>query len=176
MADLSTVQRTKFQPDNLRAPESTIKDYKKITPEDYKDLDRQEYTVFAARLRTDPVRVMLEASDLGMSLEQYSVICALLIRLLTKSVLLFRVSWKRTGFSRKIPFYPRLHLLINSWTTVTDKRFCIQSLTRLGMVLHSTQRAPSIQLPTSSTARHTSEHGNFWNASSDCCRGCSESG
>ena len=72
MADLSTVQRTKFQPDNLRAPESTIKDYKKITPEDYKDLDRQEYTVFAARLRTDPVRVMLEASDLGMSLEQYS--------------------------------------------------------------------------------------------------------
>ena len=72
MADLSTVQRTKFQPDNLRAPESTIKDYKKITPEDYKDLDRQEYSVFSARLRTDPVRVMLEASDLGMSLEQYS--------------------------------------------------------------------------------------------------------
>ena len=125
MADLSTVQRTKFQPDNLRAPESTIKDYKKITPEDYKDLDRQEYTVFAARLRTDPVRVMLEASDLGMSLEQYSQISARLIRMLTKSVLLFRVSWRRTGFSRKIPFYPRLHLLINSWITDTGKRFCI---------------------------------------------------
>ena len=71
MADLKVVQRTP-EPANLRAPESTIPDYKKITPEDYKGLDRQDYAVFAKRLREDPVRVMLEASDLGMSLEQYA--------------------------------------------------------------------------------------------------------
>ena len=72
MADLKTVERTKFQPDNLRAPESVIPDYKKIGTENIKDLERQEYDVFAKRLRSDPVRVMLEASDLGMSLEQYA--------------------------------------------------------------------------------------------------------
>ena len=72
MADLKTVERTKFQPDNLRAPESVIHDYKKIGTENIKDLERQEYDVFAKRLRSDPVRVMLEASDLGMSLEQYA--------------------------------------------------------------------------------------------------------
>ena len=72
MAELKTVERTKFQPDNLRAPESVITDYKKIGTENLKDLERQEYEVFAKRLRSDPVRVMLEASDLGMSLEQYA--------------------------------------------------------------------------------------------------------
>ena len=72
MAELKTVERTKFKPDNLRAPEAVIHDYKKIGTENLKDLDRQEYAVFAKRLRDDPVRVMLEASDLGMSLEQYA--------------------------------------------------------------------------------------------------------
>ena len=37
MADMKTVERTKFKPDNLRAPESVIHDYKKITPETLKD-------------------------------------------------------------------------------------------------------------------------------------------
>ena len=72
MADMKTVERTKFKPDNLRAPESVIHEYKKIGTENIKDLERQEYDVFAKRLRSDPVRVMLEASDLGMSLEQYA--------------------------------------------------------------------------------------------------------
>ena len=71
MADLKVVKRIP-EPINLRAPESTIKDYNKLDPKDVKDLDRQEYAVFAKRLRDDPVRVMLEASDLGMSLEQYA--------------------------------------------------------------------------------------------------------
>ena len=35
-------------------------------------MERQDYAVFAKRLRDDPVRVMLEASDLGMGLEQYA--------------------------------------------------------------------------------------------------------
>ena len=47
MAELKTVERTKFQPDNLRAPESVLTDYKKITTENIKDLERQEYEVFA---------------------------------------------------------------------------------------------------------------------------------
>ena len=72
MAELTTVERTKFQPDNLRAPEAVLKDYKKITSENIKELERQEYDIFAKRLKSDPVRVMLEASDLGMSLEQYA--------------------------------------------------------------------------------------------------------
>ena len=71
MADLQVVKRIP-EPQNLRAPESTIKDYKAITPADMKDLDRQDYATFAKRLRDDPVRVMLEASDMGMGLEQYS--------------------------------------------------------------------------------------------------------
>ena len=71
MADLKVVKRIP-EPINLRAPESTIKDYNKLDPKDVKDLERQEYAVFAKRLRDDPVRVMLEASDLGMGLEQYA--------------------------------------------------------------------------------------------------------
>ena len=71
MADLKVVKRIP-EPINLRAPESTLKDYNKLDPKDVKDLERQEYAVFAKRLRDDPVRVMLEASDLGMSLEQYA--------------------------------------------------------------------------------------------------------
>ena len=71
MADLKVVKRI-AEPINLRAPESTLKDYNKLDPKDVKDLERQEYAVFAKRLRDDPVRVMLEASDLGMSLEQYA--------------------------------------------------------------------------------------------------------
>ena len=71
MADLKVVKRI-AEPINLRAPESTIKDYNKLDPKDVKDLDRQDYATFAKRLRDDPVRVMLEASDLGMGLEQYA--------------------------------------------------------------------------------------------------------
>ena len=71
MADLKVVKRTP-EPVNLRAPESTIQDYKPITPADVKNLERQDYATFAKRLRDDPVRVMLEASDMGMSLEQYA--------------------------------------------------------------------------------------------------------
>ena len=44
MADLKVVQRTP-EPANLRAPEKTIADYKIITPEDFKNLDRQDYAV-----------------------------------------------------------------------------------------------------------------------------------
>ena len=43
MAELKTVERTKFKPDNLRAPEAVIHDYKKIGTENLKDLERQEY-------------------------------------------------------------------------------------------------------------------------------------
>ena len=71
MADLKAVQRTKFEPSNLRAPESFIENYKPLTSEDLKDLKRETYAEFSARLRSKPVEVMIEASDIGMSLEQY---------------------------------------------------------------------------------------------------------
>ena len=54
MADLKTVERTKFQPDNLRAPESVIPDYKKIGTENLKDLERQEYEVFREAVAQRP--------------------------------------------------------------------------------------------------------------------------
>ena len=59
------------QAPNLRSVESFLKDYKPVTPEDMKDITRESYDDFAKRLRSDPVRVMVEASDLGMDLEQY---------------------------------------------------------------------------------------------------------
>ena len=71
MSDLRVMKRTQ-EPQNLRAPESVIQDYKKIDPKEIKDLERQDYTDFSKRLRSDVIRVMLESSDLGMSLEQYS--------------------------------------------------------------------------------------------------------
>ena len=70
MADMKIVQKT--QDAQLRAPETFLEDYKKLDPKDLKDLERQSYEDFAKRLRTDPVRVMLEAADLGMTLEQYA--------------------------------------------------------------------------------------------------------
>ena len=68
MADMQTVVA---QPVNLRAVETFIKDYKKLTPEDVKNLERMSYEDFQKRLRTDPVKVMVEASDLGLDLGQY---------------------------------------------------------------------------------------------------------
>lgn len=57
---------------NLRAPEQFVKDYKALDAKDMGSLEREEYADFVKRLRDDSIRVMLEASDLGMSLEQYA--------------------------------------------------------------------------------------------------------
>ena len=59
------------QPVQLRAVETFVKDYKKLTPEDVRNLDRMSYDDFQKQLRDDPVKTMLEAADLGMTLEQY---------------------------------------------------------------------------------------------------------
>ena len=55
----------------LRSVETFIKDYKKLTPEDVRNLKRQTYEEFQAAFRKDPVKVMVEAADLGMDLGQY---------------------------------------------------------------------------------------------------------
>ena len=55
----------------LRAVETFIPEYKKLTPEDVKNLERKTYQDFRAEFIKDPVKVMVEASDLGMNLSQY---------------------------------------------------------------------------------------------------------
>ena len=59
------------QAPQLRAVESFLKDYKKLTEEDIRNLERCSYEDFVQRCRTDVVSVMVEASDLGLDLEQY---------------------------------------------------------------------------------------------------------
>ena len=59
------------QPVKLRAVETFIKDYKKLTTEDVRNLDRMGYDDFLKKLRKDPVEMMVRAADLGMDLEQY---------------------------------------------------------------------------------------------------------
>ena len=55
----------------LRAVETFIKDYKKLTSEDVRNLDRMSYDDFLKKFRKDPVEMMVRAADLGMDLEQY---------------------------------------------------------------------------------------------------------
>ena len=59
------------QSPQLRKVETFITDYKKLTPEDVRNLDRLSYEDFQKLLRADPVKVMIEAADVGMTLEQY---------------------------------------------------------------------------------------------------------
>ena len=59
------------QAPTLRAVETFIKDYKRLTPEDVRNLDRTDYAGFQKRFREDPVKVMVESADLGMDLGQY---------------------------------------------------------------------------------------------------------
>ena len=61
----------KGQPAPLRDASTFVEDYKRISPEDIKDITRESYDDFAKRVRSDVVKVMVEASDLGMDLEQY---------------------------------------------------------------------------------------------------------
>lgn len=55
----------------LRAVETFITDYKKLTPEDLRQVDNMSYDDFLKACRDDIVKVMVEASDLGMDLGQY---------------------------------------------------------------------------------------------------------
>lgn len=59
------------QPVQLRAVETFIKDYKALSSEDFRNLDRMSYADFQKRFRENPVAVMVEAADLGMDLSQY---------------------------------------------------------------------------------------------------------
>ena len=130
MAELKTVKRTKYpNPINLRAPESRLlRITRKSERKDLKDLERQEYEVFAKRsAQMIPVRVMLEASDLGMSLGTVQQTFEAPDTLMTQNrSVISSVSWKMMGCLHRIPFYPRLHhLLINLWITATGRQFCI---------------------------------------------------
>ena len=68
MADMNVVIPQSVQ---LRAVETFIKDYKKLSPEDVRNLKRMSYDDLQKRFRSDPVKVMVEAADLGMDLSQY---------------------------------------------------------------------------------------------------------
>ena len=59
------------QAPQLRSVETFITDYKRLTPEDVRNLDRLSYEDFQKQYREDPVKVMVEAADLGMDLAQY---------------------------------------------------------------------------------------------------------
>lgn len=59
------------QSPQLRAPETFVENYKPLNAADVRNLERAEYADFKKRLDTDPVKVMLEASDLGLDVEQY---------------------------------------------------------------------------------------------------------
>ena len=60
------------QPVQLRAVETFIKDYKKLTPEDVRNLKRMSYADLQSVVSCkDPVKFMVEAADLGMDLSQY---------------------------------------------------------------------------------------------------------
>lgn len=66
------VEPRKVQGPSLRAVETFIKDYKKLTPEDIRNLDTIPYDEFRKQAESDIVKVMVQASDLGMNLEQYA--------------------------------------------------------------------------------------------------------
>ena len=68
MSNLSVVVP---QPVQLRAVETFIKDYKKLTPEDVRNIKRMSYEDLQKAFRKDPVKFMVEAADLGMDLGQY---------------------------------------------------------------------------------------------------------
>ena len=68
MAEMSVVIP---QAPQLRAVETFIKDYKKLTTEDVRNLKRMSYEDLQKTFRKDPVRFMVEAADLGMDLGQY---------------------------------------------------------------------------------------------------------
>ena len=59
------------QTPNLRKVEMLIKDYKKLTSEDIRNIKRMSYEDLKKRFIADPVRFMVEASDMGMDLGQY---------------------------------------------------------------------------------------------------------
>ena len=69
MSDMNVIVS---QPVQLRAVETYIDDYKKLTPEDMRNTDRISYEDLQTRLRKDPVKFMVEAADLGMDLAQYA--------------------------------------------------------------------------------------------------------
>ena len=54
------------KPVQLRAAETFIENYKPLTAQDIRNLDRKPYDDFQADFRKDPVKIMVEASDLGM--------------------------------------------------------------------------------------------------------------
>ena len=59
------------QPVQLRAVETFIPNYKKLTPEDVRNIKRMSYEDLQKAFRKDPVKFMVEAADLGMDLGQY---------------------------------------------------------------------------------------------------------
>ena len=68
MSDMNVVVS---QPVTLRAVESFIPNYKPLTSADVRNMKRMSYDDLQKAFRTDPVKIMVEASDLGMDLAQY---------------------------------------------------------------------------------------------------------
>ena len=68
MSDMNVVVSQAVQ---LRAVESFIPGYKKVTSEDARNIKRMSYADLQTAFRKDPVKMMVEASDLGMDLAQY---------------------------------------------------------------------------------------------------------
>ena len=68
MSDMNVVRA---QTPQLKNVESFIKDYKKLSQEDVRNIKRMSYEDLQTTFRKDPVKFMVEAADLGMDLGQY---------------------------------------------------------------------------------------------------------
>ena len=136
------------QAPQLRNVESFIKDYKKLTHEDVRNLDRESYEDFQKRFRADPVKVMVEAADLGMDLSQYGNLRSPSTRIEQNRSIVHRLCEDEAIYLRDTD--------MSASTPVTD---CMDGGARQALLFHllskawdknSIQDRNSITLPTSS--------------------------
>lgn len=148
------------QPAQLRNVETFIKDYKKLTPEDVRNLDRMSYDDFIKRFRKDPVKTMVEAADLGMDLSQYGNLRSPETRVEQNRSIIHRILEDEAIYVRDTD--------MSAPSTVGE---CLDGGHRQALLFHvltkawdknSIQDRNSIQLPSSSplhTPPNTSVHG-----------------
>lgn len=131
----------------LRAVETFIKDYKRLTPEDVRNLERVSYEDFLKRLREDPVKLMVEAADLGMDISQYG-------NLISPST---RVEQNRSIINRVMDD-ERMYVRQTDMSAPCTVEECMDGAHRQALLFHvltkvwernSIQDRSSIQLPTS---------------------------
>lgn len=132
----------------LRAVETFITDYKRMTPEDVRNLDRMSYDDFRKAFTDDPVKIMVEAADLGMDLEQYGNMRAPCTKVEQGRSIIYRLMEDESMYVRNTD--------MSASCTVGE---CLDGAHRQGLLFHILTKAwdkntiqdrGSITLPTSS--------------------------